>query len=253
MGLAVTILGSGTSIPHPERRPPAFVVTRGDCSLMIDCGAGSTTGLARAGVGLDRLSALALTHFHLDHTAELSALLFALRNPAHAARHADLPIFGPPGTAELLDKLEGVYGSWVTARGFALHVHAVRDRELFAVGPLRVTPFRVEHTAQSFAYRVEADGKVVTFSGDSAPCDALVEAARDADLFVCECGALAGERIAHMTAQDVGAAAARAGCKQVVLTHLYERITAADPLRDVRRHFDGPARVAFDDMRFEAR
>jgi hypothetical protein len=64
----------------------------------------------------------------------------------------------------------------------------------FSIGKLAVTPTRVPHyRLETYAFRVQSNGAVLTYSGDSAPSDELVEAARDADLFVCEATLLRGE------------------------------------------------------------
>ena len=64
----------------------------------------------------------------------------------------------------------------------------------FRIGKLAVTPTRVPHyRLETYAFRVQSNGAVLTYSGDSAPSDELVESARDADLFVCEATLLRGE------------------------------------------------------------
>ena len=106
MSLTVIVLGSGTSLPEPGRRPPAFLLRCGGEALMVDCGAGASVSAATAGAGLASLAGLFLTHLHLDHTGDLAAMLFALHNPEHPPRAAPLRIHGPPGTAALPAEVE---------------------------------------------------------------------------------------------------------------------------------------------------
>jgi ribonuclease BN (tRNA processing enzyme) len=250
--LTIEVLGSGTSIPAADRRPPAYLVRHGDVSVLLECGAGCTSSMAQAGVNLTQLTGIVLTHFHLDHTAELPALLFALSNPAHPPREQDLQIWGPRGTGALLERLESIYGRWVRPRSCELEVTELDDESSFEVGALRWTAAGVEHTAGALAYRVDAPHRSFCFSGDSGPCVALERAAHGVDLLLCECSALEQEELSgHMRASEVGRIAAAAGCGEVVLTHLYDHVVRSRPVARVEEHFDGPVRLAEDGLLLE--
>lgn len=248
--MQVTVLGSGTSVPHPRRRPPAFLVQDQSHSLLIDAGAGCCTTLAASGVSLGALGGLALTHLHPDHTADLVPLLFALHNPLGPARAHDLRIWGPEGTAAHLAALARVYGRWMEPREARVVVAELGALDSFALGSLRVTAYGVDHHGACFAYRIEAGDRVVCLSGDTRPCAGLHEAASAADLLICECAALEDETApSHMSATAVGLLAAAAGCGRLLLTHLYEHIERTDPASRVRAHYSGPVELAKDLMR----
>jgi ribonuclease BN (tRNA processing enzyme) len=247
--MELTILGSGTSVPQPDRLAPAYLVRQGETTLLVDCGSGSSTSLVRAGSDAGALSALALTHLHPDHTADLVPLLFSLANPLGPARSVDLPLYGPQGTAAQLEALRGIYGHWIQPRSSAVVLRELGDGQRFVCGALRVTAFAVAHGAGGLAYRLESGDGVLCLSGDSGPCLGLEQAARGADLLVCECAALEEEQAReHMSATAVGELAAAAGCQQVVLTHLYPHIVASEPLPRVRSHFGGPVQLAEDGL-----
>jgi len=244
--IKLTVLGSGTSIPS-HRNSPAHLVQCDDLSLLLDCGSGCTTGLFRAGVALDRLGGIMLSHRHPDHTAGLVPLLFALVNPVHPPRQTDLPIWGPPGIEAHLEALSRVYGSWIKPRTCSVPPQELADRQVLELGPLKITAFAVQHSGVSFAYRIDGPGASLCFSGDSGMCEALEQAAREVDLLLCECAALEDEEVAsHLSATQVGQLAAAARCRRVVLTHLYPHVEATDPLPRVRRHYDGPVELAED-------
>jgi ribonuclease BN (tRNA processing enzyme) len=241
--LSFTVLGAGTSVPS-ARMAPAHLVRAGEATLLLDAGAGCSTSLFRAGVTLDRLTGLALTHLHPDHTAELVPILFALVNPAHPPRTTPLPIWGPRGLAAHLAALERAYGRWIQP-GCGIVVEELAGGQSLVLGSLLCTAFAVTHSAGSLAYRIEAGGASLCFSGDSGVCPGLVEAARAVDLFVCECSALEGEEVeGHLTATQVGEVAAAAGCRRVVLTHLYGHQLGSDPVARVAARFDGPVELA---------
>ena len=96
--------------------------------------------------------------------------------------------------------------------------------EPFSAGGLSVRPVRVPHyTLETYAFRVENATRSLTYSGDSAPCDELVEAARDADLFVCEAtllrGELDGEPRGHLSLDEAVDHFERSGAKRLLVTH----------------------------------
>jgi ribonuclease BN (tRNA processing enzyme) len=245
--LSFTVLGAGTSVPS-ARMAPAHLVRAGEATLLLDAGAGGSTSLFHAGVTLDRLTGLALTHLHPDHTAELVPILFALVNPAHPPRTTPLPIRGPRGLAAHLAAREGAYGRWIRP-DCGIAVEELAGGQSFRLehgeSSLLCTGFAVTHSAGSLAYRVEADGASLCYSGDSGVCPGLVEAARAVDLFVCECSVLEGKEVeGHLTATQVGEVAAAAGCRRVVLTHLYGHQLGTDPVARVAQRFDGPVELA---------
>ena len=103
----------------------------------------------------------------------------------------------------------------------------------FQIGKLTVTPTRVPHyRLETYAFRVQSNGAVLTYSGDSAPSDELVEAARDADLFVCEAtllrGELDGEPRGHLSLDEAMDAFTASGAKRLLVTHRPRELATPD-------------------------
>jgi ribonuclease BN (tRNA processing enzyme) len=103
----------------------------------------------------------------------------------------------------------------------------------FLTGKLEVTATRVPHyRLETYAFRVRSNGAVVAYSGDSAPSDELVEAARDADLFVCEAtllrGELDGEPRGHLSLDEAVDAFEASGAKRLLLTHRPRELPVPD-------------------------
>jgi ribonuclease BN (tRNA processing enzyme) len=98
------------------------------------------------------------------------------------------------------------------------------DREPFEVGPFTITPFRVNHPVEAFGVRVEADGKVLAYTGDTDTCDALLPLCRDADLVLADSAFVEGRDDAsgiHLTGRRAARAAVDAGgVRRLMLTHL---------------------------------
>jgi len=115
------------------------------------------------------------------------------------------------------------------------HLAEYEPDKPFSIGKLSVTPTRVPHyRLETYAFRVQANGEVLTYSGDSAPSDELVEAARDADLFVCEAtllrGDLDGEPRGHLSLDEAVDAFERSGAKRLLVTHRPRELPTPDEL-----------------------
>src|SRR5688500_19041388 len=98
----ITLLGTGTPAPLPHRMGPATLVTIGEQRLLFDAGRGVTTQLVRAGVALERLGSIFLTHHNYDHIGNLGDLLLTAW---HAGHPPPLRVIGPEGTDAIVDAL----------------------------------------------------------------------------------------------------------------------------------------------------
>jgi ribonuclease BN (tRNA processing enzyme) len=247
--MQLTILGSGTAIPVPDRFPAGYLVELPGIKAMVDCGPGTLRRLAAAGVPLGRLDAVLLTHYHTDHCADLAALLFALRSP-HFAGRAPLQLFGAPGLQRLVDKLTEAW-PWLAPRGYELRVTEITPGR-FALGCAEVTAFAIRHTAQSLGYRLTTAAGTMAFSGDADTCDELVELARGADVFVCDAATPDGQKLdGHLTPGLAAEHAARAGAKTLVLTHFYPECEGHDLHAMAAHRFAGNVVLAEDLLRLE--
>ncbi len=244
--MQLTILGSGTAIPVADRFPAGYLVATPHCRVLVDCGPGVLRRLAQAGVTLHDLDAVLLTHYHTDHCADLAALLFALRSPTFAGRRP-LQLFGAPGLHRLLDTLTTAW-PWLQPRGYELERHEVTPGH-FAVHDLAVEAIPIRHTAQSLGYRLRTDAGCFAFSGDADECDELVALAAASDVFVCDAATPDGQKLeGHLTPGLAATYAARAGCRQLVLTHFYPACGGHDLVAMAQANFAGGIVAAADLM-----
>ena len=170
--MEVTILGSGTAVPDPDRFPSGVLVSTADQVIVVDIGPGVLRRIAQSGCGAGQITTVLLTHYHTDHTADLAALLFALRNPAFAGRQP-LRLIGGAGLHTFLGHLTAAW-PWLRPSGYELDVCEIGPGP-FALGAIRVTAFPIEHTDASLAYRIESPGGAgVAISGDADVCDGLI-------------------------------------------------------------------------------
>ena len=242
--MQVTILGSGTAIPVPDRFPAGYLLRAAAATVMVDCGPGTLRRLGQLGIGLEALDAVFLTHFHTDHCADLGPLLVALRNPRYAGRKP-LLVFAAAGLERFVRTLADVW-PWIQPRGYDLQLREIGAEEV-ALGELRVQALPIRHTAQSLGYRFIEGGSSIAFSGDADECDELVELARGTEVFVCEASTPDGQKLeGHLTPELAGRHAERAGARTLVLTHFYPECEGHDLAAAAQRAFRGRVVLARD-------
>ncbi len=191
--------------------------------------------MKRAGLDPSDIACVLLTHLHGDH---FGGLPFLILDGQFARRSRPLVIGGPPGVRQRVEAAMEVFfpGSSKVDRRFPVEFVELREREPTLVGPASVTPFVVKHASGAPAYalrveygdalRVEYGGKVITYSGDTEWTESLVEAARGADLFVCEAYFFEKKVKYHLDCQTLRENRQRLDSRRVILTHM-----SADMLR----------------------
>jgi ribonuclease BN (tRNA processing enzyme) len=212
----LTVIGCSPAWPNPGSAHSGYLLEAGDNRLMLDCGPGVLSRLL-VNEAWPRIDAIVLSHLHLDHAGDLVAWLWgSLSGPGRGLARPELWL--PAGGRGELDRLASLD---TLARVFPMHEYD--EGEAFAVAGFELSARRVPHYGHNaFALRVERDGVVLAYSGDSAFSEVLVDVARNADLFLCE-ATLAEpelhEPVGHMTADDALELARRANARRLVLTH----------------------------------
>jgi ribonuclease BN (tRNA processing enzyme) len=136
----------------------------------------------------------------------------------------------------------------------AFEPHEVKEGETIAVGPLTIVPIPVKHTPylDTYGFRIVNGTCSMAYSADSGPCEALVELARDVDLFVCEAGSPGEQELhMHLNGRQAGETAARAGARRLLVTHLAPGTDANDTLGHARSAFGGPVELAAEGLTVE--
>jgi ribonuclease BN (tRNA processing enzyme) len=219
--MRLRFLGSGDAFGSGGRLQTCLWLDTGAGALLLDCGATSLVAMRRAGVDPGDVGWVALSHLHGDH---FGGLPFLILDGQFRRRERPLVVAGPPGTRARLDAAMEVFfpGSTGVARRFATEIVELRPEAPAPLGPARVSAFPVVHAsgAPSYALRVECAGRVVAYSGDTEWTDALREAARGADVFVCEAYTFDRKLRYHLDYATIRAEAASLGCRRLVLTHM---------------------------------
>ena len=253
--MTVHFLGTGSALTSAERTTTMLAFeaaggTRaGDAGeeadptvFLVDCGGDAVQRMLASGLAPASVAAVVLTHAHPDHIGGFPLLVEKLW--LHG-RRAPVPVYG---LAETLAVARRLFEAFDTSRWEGLPVlewHAVAaapGAAVFERGPFRVTASPVVHPVPTLGLRVEADGAVVAYSCDTAPCGAVDGLARGADLLVHEAtGFLAG---VHSSAADAARCAAAAGARRLVLVHLPPDVSA-EALADAQALFP-PTTLAED-------
>jgi len=233
--MRLAILGSGTAIPHPERGASGYACIADDgTALLLECGPGSTRRWPRHGLTFESVRAIAVTHYHVDHCGDLSAVMFG-RNVPEPPVEAPLLLAGPAGHGRMVAGLRELYGTAVEDPLGTITVAEMAEGDRATAGPFEIEAREVAHSAGALGLRVRADGRVLAFSGDSGPCDALVELCRGVDVALLECSYPAErESRSHLNARTAAEAAIAAGVERLVLTHFYAACDGVDIDAQVR-------------------
>lgn len=252
--LTLTILGAGPAGPNAGGANSGYLLRQGEAAVVMDCGSG-TAGRIPLHVPVNRLMGVAISHLHPDHYFDLVALYYMLKygEPRPADVSPLLPVFAPPGGREFLRR----FGTLIAEKPAMFDdVFEVRDYTADVdtpIGGLSFTFHRVQHYIMSHAMRIRAaNGATLVFSSDVAPCPQLIEAARGADLFLCESAMLDASqdeadpaRRGHMSAREAGQAARQAGAKRLLITHYRSGETNdRHHLEAAHETFDGPVELA---------
>ncbi len=236
----VRFLGSGDAFGSGGRFQTCIHVETGRGQVLVDCGASSLVAMRRFGVDPNDVDAVLLTHLHGDHFAGVPFLVLDGR---FRRRSRPLTVVGPPGVEDRVrEAMEVLFaGASRVERKFAVSFVEWRDRAPQTLGAFTATPFEVVHAsgAPPYALRIACDGKTLAYSGDTEWTDALVDAARGADLFVAEAYFYEKKIKYHLDLATLLAQRERLACRRLVVTHMNDDMLRRLPGLAVEAAHDG--------------
>jgi ribonuclease BN (tRNA processing enzyme) len=254
------------------------IVLDGKARILVDAGSGAAVRLGEAGLDIEDLDTILLTHLHIDHSGDLPGVAKA-RGMIHQGPMT-FRVFGPagrgvfPSTTRFVARLFDPDGIYAYQRSFGAEEHfAVMDlpidlaapaREILREGDLRIRSVATNHgEAPSVAYRIDGPGWSIAFSGDLDPSGLpnLTRLATGVDLLVFNCAVLdppGSPRelyTRHTAPRQIGEVARAAGARRLVLTHIPPLVDKAsrEVLASVGAAYAGPVDLAADRMRVPLR
>jgi len=187
--MKLTVLGSGTSVPHADRSSPAFWLDTDHGTVLLDIGPDALHRMAEEKLDWPNLDAIWVSHFHLDHFGGLPPLLFSLRAaPQTKHRTKPLQIFGPKGLQTLLQTIDDANNYRLFALSFPVELHEVDPSEEFEILPgLAASTMKTPHTIDSLALQLtDRSAKRFVYTSDTGFTEELFKFARHVDLLLME-------------------------------------------------------------------
>jgi ribonuclease BN (tRNA processing enzyme) len=249
--LRLRVVGSSPAMPRAGGACSSYLIQTGSAAVLVDIGSGAV-GKLQLAIDYARLDAIVVSHMHPDHFFDLVPLRYGLKY-GRPVPPEKIPLWLPPGGIEVLYSLRKVV-PLAPEPHFFDQVFSVREydpEQAVSVADCRLSFRRTRHYIEAFAIRADCNGRSITYSADTAPCEAVVEHARLSSLFLCE-AALGldteeGER-GHCAAFEAGEMASRAKVERLVLTH-YSAAYAPEALVEAaKERFAGPVDVATDGL-----
>ena len=279
--MTVTLLGTGSPVPVPDRFGMATLVQAGGLNLMFDAGRGCSIRLNQAGVPMGSIDGVFITHFHSDHLNGLPDMwMTGYLNTVYARRRRPLEIIGPRGIARIAASMRDCYADDIRIRMADEKVAAASteiaahefdgDGVVFDRNGVRVTAFAVDHGAlikPACGYRIDHGGRSVLLSGDTRFDENLIARGQGVELLVHEVavapvpiqevGYIKAILDHHTSPEEVGTVFARTRPRLGVFSHIVKlRDEANPPLKDgeiaqrARSQWDGEILVGADLDRF---
>lgn len=276
----IHVIGAGTPTPTPTRFGSSFVVEVAGELVMIDCGPATTHKLVKAGLWPTDIDYLFFTHHHFDHDVDFPCFLLC-RWDQSIGKENQLKIFGPDPTEKLTEGIlgeKGIFAHDWKARvnhpsSKAVYVNRggvlprkppdvfakdVKPGKVFSGTNWEMTAAVAQH-AQPYldclAYRLDSEEGSIVYTGDTAPCQSVIDLAKDADIMMCMCwdDQEVMEKNAESPSQcgttNAAKMAQEAGVKTLALVHLGPNISTHGPMEkgigDVKKIYDG--KVIFSD------
>lgn len=248
--MELIVIGSGTGVPSVRRGSPALAVRAAGRLVLLDLGSGALRAMLNYGLNFNEIDILALTHLHPDHVGDLIPFFFATRYSLGYSRLEPFRLLAARGFGEFHGKLQQAFGSWVEPPAGLMEVRELSPDQPDEVhwDGLVIKSAPTNHIVGSLAFRVEAEGRSLVYSGDTDESESLVALAQGTDLLVLE-AANPFKVPGHLTPPEAGRLAARAGARRLLLTHFYPPCDEVDVLALAAQEFPGEIRRAEDGLR----
>jgi ribonuclease Z len=270
--IEVILLGTGGGPPvRLNRSGISTLIEAGGERFLFDAGRGFMQRLVQAGISVDGVTKLFITHLHSDHVVDIPDLLLTPWS-APSARKVPLEVWGPEGTGDMMDHLQKAFAYDIHIRrdvdekfspeGIKVISHDISEGTVYEKNGVKITAFLVDHgpVKPSFGYRLDYQGHSVAISGDTRPNDNLVKFCTGVDVLIHEAiDAVALRKIAanlspsqfesilghHTTPEQAGQIFSRVKPRLAVYSHISD---SASLLELTKKTYPGRVEVGEDLM-----
>ena len=225
--MELVLLGTGAAWPDAYRSAPAFLIKSDNENYLLDCGGGVCHQLMKSGVPPSTLTTILLSHMHIDHCVEFPSLVFGAYL---TGKTGEFSVYGPKGTEHFTRSIfDDTYNfakpmmKKLRDKDIVISVMELENGLVLEEGNITIECAPVQHGIPTLAYKITENNKSVVFSGDTAPCDSLINLSMDVDILVAECSfpEEMGKKPGHLIPSQIGDIASKANAKKVILTHLF--------------------------------
>jgi len=253
--MKLTILGSGTSVPHPERASSSYWLETSKGTVLLDASTDAPHRMAEEQLDWPNLDAIWISHFHLDHTGGLTPFLFGMKwAPQTQTRTKPLRIHGPAGLRRLVEAVNDSNNYRLFEQPFRIEIVEVGPNEDFDILPgLSASTLSTPHTKESLALRLkDEDSKLFVYTSDTGFSEDLALFAKDAALLLMECSFRRNKTVQkHLELADAMRVAHDCAPEKLVLTHLYAQWDNVDLAAEARALWSGETIEAKDGLVLE--
>jgi len=251
--MKLSILGSGNFLPDTDRNCSSYLLESGKEKLLFDCGRGAISSLIKLKINPYSITRIFISHRHTDHLEEIGSFmaLVIASSVKNKFNKNKLYIYGPGGIRAAITSLLKAYDIYSPKNIKKIVIREIKDKRTIKLKNLEVSGFEVSHSDSSkcLSYRVQAEGKIIAYSGDSKDCQGLRNTCKNADLAIIEATLPKSET--HLSGEQAGNIARVEGVKELILTHI-DKDYLINVISDARKEFrNGEIRVAHDLLQLE--
>ncbi len=212
--LKIEILGYWGGFPSEGGATSGYLLSTNKTKILLDCGSGVMSKFSVLNK-IDDLTAMILSHLHYDHTADIGVIQYALVGALRRGEVKEkLKVYSPQEPKAL----------WQAIQSDQTCFCEINEKEILKIDDMVIEFLPVDHTIPCYAVKVKCKHKIFVYSADTTYIEALVDFAKDADLFICEATICKGSShstgAGHMSAAEAGLLAKKANVRKLILTHL---------------------------------
>lgn len=239
--MKLTVIGYWGGFPAADGATSAYLLEKGDFTLLIDVGSGALSKLQKIKHVLD-IDAVILSHYHQDHIADIGVLQYAWLVQSYVVGNKDvLPIYAHTEDKEGFEKLTHEYTEGI----------AYDPNETLTIGPFSITFLKTKHPVPCYGMRITDGEHVLVYTADTSYQEEWVSFSKDADVLITDCNFYEdqdGSKAGHMTSVEGATIAKEANVKELILSHLPQYRDTEDLVKQASKIFNGKIRLAMEGL-----
>tara|TARA_A100001011_G_C14312257_1_gene846157 strand:+ start:3802 stop:4563 length:762 start_codon:yes stop_codon:yes gene_type:complete len=247
--MKLTILGSGSLFPYPNRGNSGYLLECSEATILLDGGSGTLRRIADFGLDYSSIDIICYTHLHIDHTFDLIPFLFALKHDSKVKKPKRVKIIAPISFIQFFNKLYKIYYKWIHTKDIIIDINELKPNDSINMNDIKVTAGNTKHTDNSLSYKINNSSSSFFYTGDTDFTNDLVLTGKNSDMVLMECSFPDNNKVDnHLTPIECGKLAQMINCKKLILTHFFPINENNDDLilRSVRKYYNGEIILAND-------